>query len=36
MENIHVMLYELGPVVQEEMLFKEKVYGRTMDKDLSQ
>ena len=27
MENIHVKLWKIGPVVQEEMLFKEKVYG---------
>ena len=27
---------KLGPVVQKEMLFKEKVYGRTTDKDWSQ
>ena len=29
--NIHVKLFEIGPLVQEDMLFKEKVYGRTMD-----
>ena len=30
MGNIHVKLYDIfGPVVQEEMLFKEKVYVRT-------
>ena len=28
MEIKHVKLYKIGPVVQEEMLFKEKVYGR--------
>ena len=33
MGNIHV---KFRPVVQEEMLFKEKVNGRTMDKDRSQ
>ena len=27
---------KFGPVVQEEMSFKEKVYGRTADKDRSQ
>ena len=31
MGNIHVKLYKFGPVVQEEMPFKEKVYGRTAD-----
>ena len=30
MGTIHVKLYEFGPVVQEEMLFKEKVSGRGM------
>ena len=34
MGNFHVKLFEIRPVVQEEMLFKEKVYGRRMtDKD---
>ena len=33
MWNIHVKLYEIGPVVQEEMSFKEKVYGRRMIED---
>ena len=28
MGNIHVKLYEIGPVVQEEMSFKENVYGQ--------
>ena len=28
MGNIHVKLFKFGPVVQEEMLFKEKVYVR--------
>ena len=28
MANFHVKLHEIGPVVQEDMLFKEKVYGR--------
>ena len=27
--NIHPKLFKFGPVVQEEMLFKENVYGRT-------
>ena len=32
MGNIHVKLYmKLGPVVQEEMSFKEKAYARTDD-----
>ena len=35
MGNIHVKLYEFGPVVKEKMLFKEKNYGRTMDEDRS-
>ena len=30
MGNIHVKLYKFGPVVQEEMLFKEEVYGGGM------
>ena len=32
MENIHVKLYEIRTVVQEEMSFKERVYGRTDDR----
>ena len=36
MGNIYVCYMKLGPVIQEEMLFKEKVYGRTTDKDQSQ
>ena len=28
MRNIHVKLYEIVPVVQEEMSFKENVYGQ--------
>ena len=28
MGNIHVTFFKLEPVVKEEMLFKEKVYGR--------
>ena len=35
-QGIHMQLYKLGPVVQEEMSSKEKVYGRTTDKDCSQ
>ena len=31
MGNIHMKLYELGQVVQEEMSFKEKVNGWTND-----
>ena len=35
MGNLHVKLYEIGPVVQEEMSFEENVYrrmdGRTTD-----
>ena len=31
MGNIHVKFLKFGPVVQEEILFKEKVYGRLMD-----
>ena len=29
MGNIHVKLYEIGAVVQEEMSFEENVYGQT-------
>ena len=40
MGNIHVSYMKFGPVVQKEMLFKEKVYGRTpgrtTEKDQSQ
>ena len=41
MGNIHVSFMKFEPVVQKEMLFKEKVYGRrtdrrTTDKDQSQ
>ena len=36
MGNVHVKLYEIRTVVLEEMSFKEKVYGRTTDKDRSQ
>ena len=31
MGYIHVKLYEIGPVVQEEMLYKEKVYRQRME-----
>ena len=31
MGNIHLKLYEFGPVVQEEMLLKERVYGQRTD-----
>ena len=36
MGNILVKLVKFGPVFQEDMLFKEKVYGRRTDKDQSQ